>query len=88
MTTTREVGEGFCASAINATKSSSPPKVGRATLAWRDFERLYQDSLAELELLFVDLLLIHGPNPEHPAARHHRDAVQHEAGRVCAPHRR
>src|SRR6201981_1668106 len=64
----REVGEGLRASGIARKEVFITPKVLRAHLAPREFERATKESLAKLRLSEVDLLLIHWPNPRIPLA--------------------
>ena len=60
------VGEGFRASGLKRDEVFVTTKVWQSDLAPRDFERSAKDSLAKLKLPFVDLLLIHWPNPSIP----------------------
>jgi 2,5-diketo-D-gluconate reductase B len=60
------VGEGFRASGLPRDDVFITTKVWQSDLAPRDFERSTKDSLAKLKLPFVDLLLIHWPNPSIP----------------------
>ena len=60
------VGEGFRASGLSRDEVFITTKVWQSDLAPRDFERSTKDSLDKLKLPFVDLLLIHWPNPRIP----------------------
>jgi 2,5-diketo-D-gluconate reductase B len=60
------VGEGFRASGLPRGEVFITTKVWQSDLAPRDFERSAKDSLTKLKLPFVDLLLIHWPNPSIP----------------------
>ena len=60
------VGDGFRASGLPRDQVFITTKVWQSDLAPRDFERSARDSLAKLNLPFVDLLLIHWPNPSIP----------------------
>jgi len=62
------VGEGFRASGLPRDQVFITTKVWQSDLAPRDFERSARDSLAKLKLAYVDLLLIHWPNPRIPLA--------------------
>lgn len=62
------VGEGFRASGLKRDEVFITTKVWQSDLAPRDFERSTRDSLTRLKLPFVDLLLIHWPNPSIPLA--------------------
>jgi 2,5-diketo-D-gluconate reductase B len=62
------VGEGFRASGLPRDEVFITTKVWQSDLAPRDFERSTKDSLAKLKLPYVDLLLIHWPNPSIPLA--------------------
>jgi 2,5-diketo-D-gluconate reductase B len=62
------VGEGFRASGLKRDEVFITTKVWQSDLAPRDFERSTKESLAKLKLPFVDLLLIHWPNPNIPLA--------------------
>ena len=60
------VGEGVRASGLKRDEVFVTTKVWQSDLAPRDFERSTRDSLARLKLPYVDLLLIHWPNPSIP----------------------
>ena len=60
------VGEGVRASGLERDEVFVTTKVWQSDLAPRDFERSTRDSLAKLKLPYVDLLLIHWPNPSIP----------------------
>jgi 2,5-diketo-D-gluconate reductase B len=60
------VGEGVRASGLKRDEVFVTTKVWQSDLAPRDFERSAKDSLTKLKLPFVDLLLIHWPNPSIP----------------------
>jgi 2,5-diketo-D-gluconate reductase B len=61
-----EVGEGLRASSIPREEVFITTKVWQSDLRARDFERSTRNSLANLKLPYVDLLLIHWPNPSIP----------------------
>ncbi len=63
-----EVGEGLRASGVDRGKVFVTTKVYFDRLAPADFERSFEDSLRKLQLPWVDLLLIHWPNPKVPLA--------------------
>jgi diketogulonate reductase-like aldo/keto reductase len=60
------VGEGLRAAGVRRDEVFIVTKVWQSDLRARDFERSTRDSLAKLKLPFVDLLLIHWPNPSIP----------------------
>jgi 2,5-diketo-D-gluconate reductase B len=62
------VGAGFRASGLPRDQVFIATKVWQSDLAPRDFERSTKDSLDKLKLPYVDLLLIHWPNPSIPLA--------------------
>lgn len=62
----RAVGEGLRASGVRRDEVFVVTKVWQSDLAPRDFERSTKNSLANLKLDQVDLLLIHWPNPRIP----------------------
>jgi 2,5-diketo-D-gluconate reductase B len=62
------VGEGLRASGVKREEVFVTTKVYGPNLAAADFERAVNDSLQRLQLPFVDLLLIHWPNPAVPLA--------------------
>jgi 2,5-diketo-D-gluconate reductase B len=61
----REVGEGVRASGLRSEVTVTT-KVQPTLLAPRDLERSVKESLAQLRLDVIDLLLIHWPNPNVP----------------------
>jgi diketogulonate reductase-like aldo/keto reductase len=61
-----DVGEGLRASGIKRDEVFITTKVWSSDLRARDFERSARDSLKNLKLDQVDLLLIHWPNPSVP----------------------
>jgi diketogulonate reductase-like aldo/keto reductase len=63
----REVGEGIRASGLRAEVMVTT-KVQPTLLAPHDLERSVKESLAQLRLDVIDLLLIHWPNPRVPLA--------------------
>lgn len=63
-----EVGEGLQASGVKREDVFVTTKVYWTDLAAGDFERSAEASLKRLKLSFVDLLLIHWPNPKVPLA--------------------
>jgi 2,5-diketo-D-gluconate reductase B len=58
------VGEGLRASGIKREQVFVTTKVYGPNLAAKDFERAVNGSLERLQLSFVNLLLIHWPNPD------------------------
>jgi 2,5-diketo-D-gluconate reductase B len=62
----RAVGEGLRASGVPRDQVFITTKVWSSDLRARDFERSTRDSLANLKLPAVDLLLIHWPNSSVP----------------------
>jgi 2,5-diketo-D-gluconate reductase B len=62
------VGEGLRASGVRREEVFVTTKVYGPNLAAKDFERAVNESLGRLQLPFVDLLLIHWPNPAVPLA--------------------
>ena len=64
----RAVGEGLRASGIKRDEVFVTTKVWQSDLRARDFERSTKESLSNLKLDQVDLLLIHWPNPSIPLA--------------------
>jgi 2,5-diketo-D-gluconate reductase B len=62
------VGEGLRASGVKREDVFVTTKVYGPNLAAADFERAVSESLGRLQLPFVDLLLIHWPNPAVPLA--------------------
>jgi len=60
------VGEGLSASGVKRDEVFITTKVWSSDLRARDFERSAHDSLKNLKLDSVDLLLIHWPNPSIP----------------------
>jgi len=63
----RAVGEGVRASGLR-TEVTVTTKIQPSLLAPRDVERSVKESLAQLRLDVIDLLLIHWPNPRVPLA--------------------
>jgi diketogulonate reductase-like aldo/keto reductase len=63
----REVGEGVRASGLRFEVMVTT-KIQPSLLAPRDVERSVKESLAQLRLDVIDLLLIHWPNPRIPLA--------------------
>jgi diketogulonate reductase-like aldo/keto reductase len=70
------VGAGLRASGLGREDVFVTTKVWYTELAPRDLERSAEASLRRLDLPYVDLLLIHWPNPEIPL----RDTLQALAG--------
>jgi len=64
----RAVSEGLRASGVPRDEVFITTKVWHSDLAARDLERSVKQSLANLRLDYVDLLLIHWPNPNIPLA--------------------
>ena len=62
----REVGEGLRASGVAREQIFITTKVRHTELTGGEFEASVENSLAALQLPFVDLLLIHWPNPDVP----------------------
>lgn len=62
----REVGEGLRGAGIKRDEVFLTTKVWPSHFAPRDLERSAQESLARLRLPYVDLLLLHWPNPKIP----------------------
>jgi diketogulonate reductase-like aldo/keto reductase len=60
------VGDGLRASGVPRDDVFITTKVWSSNLRARDFERSTRDSLDNLKLPYVDLLLIHWPNPSVP----------------------
>jgi diketogulonate reductase-like aldo/keto reductase len=64
--TEHEVGEGIRASGVARAEIFLTTKVSHEDLRPADFARSVETSLGELEVDYVDLLLIHWPNPNIP----------------------
>jgi 2,5-diketo-D-gluconate reductase B len=64
--TERGVGEGIRASGLRREEIFLTTKVSHEYLRAADFERSTEESLRNLQVDYVDLLLIHWPNPEIP----------------------
>jgi diketogulonate reductase-like aldo/keto reductase len=64
----REVGEGLRAADLAREEVFVTTKVWPTDFAPRDLERSAMESLRELRLAAVDLLLLHWPNPSVPLA--------------------
>ncbi len=62
----REVGEALRASGVRREDVFITTKIFRDRLMPGEFERAVDESLDRLQLPFVDLVLIHWPNPEVP----------------------
>lgn len=62
----REVGEGLRASGIKRGDVFVTTKIWPSHFAPRELERAARDSLVQLRLSEVDLLLLHWPNPQIP----------------------
>lgn len=62
----REVGEGLRASGVKRDEVFITTKVRHTELKADDFARAVDKSLEVMQLPFVDLLLIHWPNPQVP----------------------
>jgi 2,5-diketo-D-gluconate reductase B len=60
------VGEGIRASGLRREEIFLTTKVSHEYLRAADFERSVEESLRNLRVDYVDLLLIHWPNPEIP----------------------
>jgi diketogulonate reductase-like aldo/keto reductase len=66
--TERGVGDGIRASGIPRHEIFLTTKVSHENLRPADFARSVETSLGELQVDYVDLLLIHWPNPQIPVA--------------------
>jgi 2,5-diketo-D-gluconate reductase B len=66
--TEHEVGEGICASGVPREEIFLTTKVSHENLRPADFARSVETSLGELQVDYLDLLLIHWPNPKIPIA--------------------
>jgi diketogulonate reductase-like aldo/keto reductase len=64
--TERAVGEGMRASGIPRRDIFLTTKVSHENLRAADFARSVDESLAALQVDYIDLLMIHWPNPEIP----------------------
>jgi 2,5-diketo-D-gluconate reductase B len=64
--TERGVGEGMRASGVPRSEIFLTTKVSHEYLRTGDFARSVEESLRNLGVDFVDLLLVHWPNPEIP----------------------
>src|SRR5206468_5469489 len=64
--TERGVGEGIRASGLRRNEIFLTTKVSHEYLRAAEFERSTEESLRNLQVDYVDLLLIHWPNPEIP----------------------
>jgi 2,5-diketo-D-gluconate reductase B len=64
----REVGEGLRASGVKREEVFVTTKVRHTSLAPEALERSVKESLAQLRLSEVNLLLVHWPNPQVPLA--------------------
>src|SRR6202012_2601197 len=62
----REVGEGVRASGIKRDELFVTTKVWTTHFAPHDLERSAKESLVKLRMPYVDLLLLHWPNPHVP----------------------
>ena len=71
-----EVGDGLRASGVSRKEVFITTKVWSSNLRARDFERSTRDSLKNLKLDHVDLLLIHWPNSSVP--------LKETLGALCA----
>ena len=81
------VGEGLRVSGVPRDQVFITTKVWQSDLAPHDLERSAKASLAKLKLSFVDLLLIHWPNPSIPLSgtigalcKMKRDGLAHHVG--------
>jgi 2,5-diketo-D-gluconate reductase B len=66
--TERGVGDGIRASGVPREEIFLTTKVSHENLRPADFARSVETSLGELQVDYVDLLLIHWPNPKIPVA--------------------
>jgi diketogulonate reductase-like aldo/keto reductase len=64
--TERAVGEGMRASGVPRADIFLTTKVSHENLRAADFARSVDESLAALQVDYIDLLMIHWPNPEIP----------------------
>src|SRR5580704_7074829 len=64
----REVGQGLRGSGLKREEVFLTTKVWFNRLAPGDFERSVEESVAKLDLPWVDLLMIHWPNAQIPLA--------------------
>src|SRR5581483_10236114 len=62
----REVGEALRASGVKRDEVFITTKIFRDRLMPGEFERAVDESIDRLQVQFVDLVLIHWPNPEVP----------------------
>ena len=68
--TERGVGDGIRASGVPREEVFLTTKVSHENLRPADFARSVETSLGELQVDYVDLLLIHWPNPQIPVAEY------------------
>jgi 2,5-diketo-D-gluconate reductase B len=66
--TERGVGDGIRASGVPREEIFLTTKVSHESLRAADFARSVETSLSELQVDYLDLLLIHWPNPQIPVA--------------------
>src|SRR5262245_58280139 len=85
--TERGVGEGIRASGVRRDEIFLTTKVSHEYLRADDFARSVDQSLKTLGVDFVDLLLVHWPNPEIPLSEPHSRARQGQTAGTCAPYR-
>jgi 2,5-diketo-D-gluconate reductase B len=85
--TERGVGEGIRASGVPRSEIFLTTKVSHEYLRIDDFARSVDESLENLGVDFVDLLLVHWPNPDIPLrepmaalAKAKRDGLAHHIG--------
>jgi 2,5-diketo-D-gluconate reductase B len=64
--TEKEVGQGIRASGVPREEIFLISKVSHENLRTADFERSVQESLRDLDVDYLDLLLVHWPNPKIP----------------------
>ena len=86
--TEEKVGEGIRASGIARGELWVTTKVTELDAREADFLRSAETSLKALQLDYVDLLLVHWPQPKVPFHRNARRAGQGQAQRDGAPYRR
>ena len=84
----RDVGEGIRASGVPRGDIFLCTKVSHEYLRAADFARSVDESLDNLGVDYVDLLLVHWPNAAIPLEGDHGRARQGQARRPGAPHRR